>query len=80
SAPDLATDPQFVAREMVLRLAAGFDRPVPMAGVVPKLSRTPGSVRAVGPALGEHTDAVLRELAGLSARTIDDLRAEGVIA
>ena len=51
---------------MVLRLAAGFDHPVPMAGVVPKLSRTPGSVRAVGPALGEHTDAVLRDLAGLT--------------
>lgn len=80
AAPDLATDPQFVAREMVLRLAAGFDRPVPMAGVVPKLSRTPGSVRAVGPALGEHTDAVLRELAGLSPQSIADLRADGVVA
>lgn len=80
AAPDLATDPQFVARDMVLRLAAGFDRPVPMAGVVPKLSRTPGSVRAVGPALGEHTDEVLRELAGLTDQTIDHLRAEGIIA
>ena len=38
----------------------------PMAGVVPKLSRTPGAVRSVGPALGEHTDVVLRELAGLT--------------
>ena len=80
AAPDLATDPQLAARDMVLRLAAGFERPVPMAGVVPKLSRTPGSVRAVGPALGEHTDAVLRELAGLAARSIVALRAEGIIA
>jgi formyl-CoA transferase len=80
AAPDLATDPQFVAREMVLRLAAGFDRPVPMAGVVPKLSRTPGSVRAVGPALGEHTDVVLRDLAGLTDQAIQHLRAEGIIA
>jgi len=80
AAPDLATDPQFAAREMVLRLAAGFDAPVPMAGVVPKLSRTPGSVRAVGPALGEHTDVVLRDLAGLTDQTIANLRAEGIIA
>jgi formyl-CoA transferase len=32
---------------------------VPMSGVVPRFSRTPGSVRTTGPALGEHTDEVL---------------------
>ncbi len=80
AAPDLATDPHFAAREMVLRLAAGFDRPVPMAGVVPKLSRTPGAVRSVGPALGEHTDVVLRDLAGLTDADLRALRAANVIA
>jgi succinyl-CoA---D-citramalate CoA-transferase len=80
AAPDLAVDPQLAARDMVLRLAAGFDRPVPMAGVVPKLSRTPGAVRTVGPALGEHTDVVLRELAGLSDHQLADLHTAGVIA
>jgi formyl-CoA transferase/succinyl-CoA--D-citramalate CoA-transferase len=80
AAPDLATDPQLAARDMVLRVAAGFDRPVPMAGVVPKLSRTPGVVRTIGPELGEHTDVVLRELAGLSDHQLADLRAAGVIA
>jgi formyl-CoA transferase/succinyl-CoA--D-citramalate CoA-transferase len=80
AAPDLATDPQLAARDMVLRLAAGFDRPVPMAGVVPKLSRTPGAVRTVGPELGEHTDVVLRELAGLSDDQLADLHTAGVIA
>jgi len=80
AAPDLASDPQLVARDMVLRLAAGFDRPVPMAGVVPKLSRTPGAVRTVGPALGEHTEPVLRDLAGLTDAEITTLRTAGVIA
>ena len=80
AAPDLATDAHFSAREMVLRLAAGFDAPVPMAGVVPKLSRTPGAVRTVGPALGEHTDVVLRDLAGLTDAELATLRAAGVIA
>ena len=32
-----------------------------MPGVVPKLSDTPGDTGWVGPKLGEHTDAVLRE-------------------
>jgi len=33
---------------------AGVD--TPMLGVVPKFSRTPGAIRDVGPALGEHND------------------------
>ena len=79
-APDLATDPHIAAREMIVRLAAGFEREVPMAGVVPKFSRTPGTIRAVGPALGEHTDAVLHDLAGCGEAEITALRDAGVVA
>jgi crotonobetainyl-CoA:carnitine CoA-transferase CaiB-like acyl-CoA transferase len=71
-APDLASDPHIAARDMIVRLAAGFEKAIPMAGVVPKLSRTPGSVRAVGPELGAHTDEVLRE-AGLTDAEIQPL-------
>jgi crotonobetainyl-CoA:carnitine CoA-transferase CaiB-like acyl-CoA transferase len=77
-APDLAADPHIAARDMIVRLAAGFDRDVPMTGVVPKLSRTPGAIRHVGPALGEHTDEVLREIAGDAE--LEALRDAGVIA
>jgi len=80
TAADLATDPHVAAREMLPRLAAGFGVDVPMAGVVPRLYRTPGSVRSVGPALGEHTDAVLSRLAGLDADDLAALRAAGVVA
>ena len=79
-APDLATDPHIAAREMIVRLAAGFAGDVPMAGVVPKFSRTPGQIRAVGPALGAHTDAVLRELAQCTDEEIAQLRDGGVVA
>jgi crotonobetainyl-CoA:carnitine CoA-transferase CaiB-like acyl-CoA transferase len=79
-APELAADPHIAARDMIVRLAAGFDRAVPMAGVVPKLSRTPGSIRHVGPGLGEHTDEVLSELARYSDEEIDALRRERVIS
>jgi alpha-methylacyl-CoA racemase len=41
----------------------GAARPVRQLGVPVKLSRTPGEAgRRPGPALGEHTEEVLREL------------------
>ena len=79
-APDLATDPHIAAREMIVRMAAGFADDVPMTGVVPKFSRTPGHILSVGPALGAHTDAVLRELAHCSDEEIAALRDGGVVA
>jgi formyl-CoA transferase/succinyl-CoA--D-citramalate CoA-transferase len=78
-APDLAVDPHIAAREMIVRLAAGFEQAVPMAGVVPKLSRTPGAIRHPGPELGEHTESVLAELAGCSTKEIASLREAGVV-
>ena len=80
TAPDLLTDPHIAARGMIQRLAAGFAGDVPMTGVVPKFSRTPGAIRAAGPALGEHTDAVLRGLARFTDEEIARLRDAGVVA
>ncbi len=62
TAADMLADEHYAAREMVLRATAraGFD--LPMAGVVPRFSRTPGTVRDVGPALGEHDRSVRDEL------------------
>jgi formyl-CoA transferase len=50
-----------------------------MAGIVPRFSATPGSVRHTGPELGEHTRDVLRELAGLSDEQITTLAARGLV-
>lgn len=63
TAADMLADEHYRARDMVLRrrARAGFD--VPMTGVVPRFSRTPGSVRDVGPSLGEHDEEVRAELA-----------------
>jgi formyl-CoA transferase/succinyl-CoA--D-citramalate CoA-transferase len=79
-AGDLATDAHIAARDMIVRLAAGFEHAVPMAGVVPRLSRTPGVIRHPGPSLGEHTDAVLRVLASCTDDELAALRDAGVIA
>jgi len=62
TAPDMVDDAQYLARDMVLRRTAraGFD--VPMPGIVPRFTRTPGEVADVGPDLGEHTDEVVEWL------------------
>jgi formyl-CoA transferase len=79
TAADLLADPHVAAREMVVRVAAGFGQPVPMTAVVPKLRRTPGRIAAAGPELGAHTDEVLHAL-GLDATEIERLRRMGVVA
>ena len=80
-AADIAADPQFLHRNMVRRVfdpAFGCDLLHP--GVVPAVDQAPDDVRWAGPELGAHTDAVLRELAGLDQREIAALRADGVVA
>jgi formyl-CoA transferase len=64
TAPDMLRDEHYAARDMVLRATARAGFEVPMTGIVPRFSRTPGAVRDVGPALGEH-DAEVRDELGL---------------
>ena len=61
-AASILADPHFAAREMIQRLRTEEGWDVPTSGVVPKFSRTPGAVRAPGPALGAHTEEVLRDV------------------
>ena len=59
---DIANDEQYAARDMIVRKPApGYSRPVPMPNVVPKFSRSPGSIRTTGTELGHHTESVRRE-------------------
>ena len=51
---------------------------LPISGVVPKLSETPGDIDWIGPALGEHTDSVLRAL-GYADADIERMRKAGTI-
>jgi formyl-CoA transferase len=78
-APDMLKDPQFIARESIVEVPHPVFGTVKMQNAFPKLSDTPGGVRWPGPALGEHTDAVLRDVAKLSDEAIAGLRAKGVV-
>ena len=60
SIADIAADMHYQARGMIERHRIG-DKDLLLPGIVPKLSQTPGETRWIGPRLGEHTDAVLRE-------------------
>jgi crotonobetainyl-CoA:carnitine CoA-transferase CaiB-like acyl-CoA transferase len=55
TAADMVTDEHYLARGMIERHLARTGIETPMLGVVPKFSRTPGSIHDVGPTLGEHT-------------------------
>jgi formyl-CoA transferase len=78
-APDMLDDPHYAARESIVEVPHPIFGTVKMQNAFPKLSETPGEVRWPGPALGEHTEAVLRDVAGLSAEAIARLRADGVV-
>lgn len=56
TAADMLTDEHYAAREMVQHRLARTGIDTAMLGVVPKFSRTPGSIGDVGPDLGEHTE------------------------
>jgi formyl-CoA transferase len=79
NARDIAQDPHFRARDMLLSQTTRDGHTVEVPGVVPKLMGTPGGVRVSAPGLGDDTDAVLREL-GLSNDDIAALRAKKVVA
>ena len=78
-ARDMLSDPHFAAREAIVRLAHPELGDLPMQGVFPRLSSTPGRVRHVGPELGEHNDEVYRGLLGLGDGEMEELTAGGVI-
>ena len=78
SVADMFADPHFLAREMLHTVKRPDGRDCRMPGVVPKLSATPGGSEWIGPALGEHTDAVLAGL-GYDEARIAALRAAGAI-
>ncbi|EHJ94534.1 CaiB/BaiF CoA transferase family protein [Vreelandella boliviensis] len=78
-APDMLDDPHFQARKSIVEVPDRHGQPLPMQNVFPRLSTTPGSIRSVGPALGEHTHTVLTDWLAFSADTLDALRADNVI-
>tara|TARA_R110002126_G_scaffold63684_8_gene163227 strand:- start:4495 stop:5709 length:1215 start_codon:yes stop_codon:yes gene_type:complete len=78
-APEMLEDPQFQARDSIVRVDHPEFGNVAMQNVAPRLSQTQGTVRHTGPALGEHNEYVWGRLAGNSPDEIAALLDRGII-
>jgi crotonobetainyl-CoA:carnitine CoA-transferase CaiB-like acyl-CoA transferase len=56
---DIAADPQYHARGMLVQTADVEGRPLRVPGIVPRLTATPGRLRTPAPRLGQHSAQVL---------------------
>jgi crotonobetainyl-CoA:carnitine CoA-transferase CaiB-like acyl-CoA transferase len=72
------SDPQTIAREMVVEVQHPSVGPVKALGLPIKFSKTPGGVRKAAPLLGEDTREVLRQH-GFSDEEIAGLEANGSV-
>ena len=77
---DIFNDPHYRARQSIVNVPDPHMGSVAMAGVVPRLSETPGAVRHAGRDIGQDSREVLRDVLGLAEATIDELARNGVIA
>ena len=73
------SEPQVLAREMVVDVDVPVAGPTKVTGVPIKLSETPGSVRTPPPTLGQHTEEVLESVLGMDEAQRNALRQEGVV-
>ncbi|MDN4075482.1 MULTISPECIES: CaiB/BaiF CoA transferase family protein [Fictibacillus] len=78
SIEDIFQDPQYKARHSIVEVEHASFGKIKLPGVVPKFSKTPGSVRNSGSKLGEHNDEVYSKL-GFTPEEIQILEKEGVI-
>ena len=75
---DIAEDPHYRARGMIVPVTTADGLTLETPGVVPKLSVTAGAISRRAPSLGEDTDSVLHDI-GLTPTQVAALRARGII-
>ncbi len=78
SVREMMEDPHYRARGLFEEMPVS-GRPLKIPSIQPKLTETPGRTEWTGPALGEHTEEVLRSLLGLGDDELESLRRDGVI-
>ncbi|MEE8558074.1 MAG: CoA transferase [Myxococcota bacterium] len=77
---DLARDPQAWENDYLLETHCDeVDRKVHIRGLPIGLSRTPGTVRTLGPELGQDTEMILADTLGFDWDRIGEFKSEGAI-
>jgi succinyl-CoA---D-citramalate CoA-transferase len=80
TAREIAADPHYQARGMIVPTPIKDGIEFPMPGLVPGLGETPGAIRWPGPlAPGSHNREVYGDLLGLGDEQLADLARRGVI-
>jgi crotonobetainyl-CoA:carnitine CoA-transferase CaiB-like acyl-CoA transferase len=77
---DIFADPHYRARDMLVNVEDPVLGPVTLAGIVPKLSQSPGAIRWPGRDTGADTREVLKQCLNLSPDDIEALARAGIIA
>jgi crotonobetainyl-CoA:carnitine CoA-transferase CaiB-like acyl-CoA transferase len=72
-------DPQVLARGLAVNIEHPLAGTVPQVASPIRLSETPVEYRQAPPLLGEHTESVLKEVLGLDAGAVHELRSAGVL-
>ena len=76
---EIFEDPHYAARENLLKIHDSRVGDVVVPNVVPRLSKTPGSVESLGPSLGAHNREVFEGLLGMTPAEVDALASRKVI-
>ncbi len=79
TAKDILEDEHYRSREMIIDIVDKKLGLLKMQNVVPKLSGTPGEIRATGPALGEHNEEVFKGVLGWDDGKFSDYLNRGII-
>jgi formyl-CoA transferase len=80
SAKDIVEDPHYKARDMIVTKKHPELGEFPMPGIVPKLSRTPGHVKYVGPeVMGKHNQEIYGSLLNYSEERLEELKEKRII-
>lgn len=74
---DIANDPHYKARENIQTIQMQDGTKVDVPGVIPKLSRTPGSIKTLAPDIGQNTDEILKSI-GLNNDQVASLKERGI--
>jgi crotonobetainyl-CoA:carnitine CoA-transferase CaiB-like acyl-CoA transferase len=78
SVKEIVKDPHYLDRDMILEIEHARTGKIKVPGIVPKLSKTPGSINWLGPDLGEHNYEVLKSI-GLTDQQIVLLQEKQII-
>jgi formyl-CoA transferase len=78
TAADIARDPHFIARQMIMSETQDDGTELQVPGIVQKLSRTPGQLLRKAPKIGQDNLKVLRDI-GITEEQIQIMYQQGII-